>query len=214
MVREARRKAGAILHTAAGKAVAASKADATIVPIKAPEDTKLPGGHIVSPGVDHLTGGPSVTVVVDPPNGAKVVGGSDWQAFNEVLLGTVLATIPTNNHDAVPNRIVAASAALAAFRPTDEVEAMLAAQAVGLHHGCMECLRRSLLPGQDAEVASRLRKDAANLARAMTDMLDALDRKRGKAPQVVRVERVVVHEGAQAFVGNVQPAAFKAGDQR
>jgi len=37
--------------------------------------------------------------------------------------------------------------------------------------------------------------DRQALARAMTDMLDALDRKRGKGPQVVRVERVVVHEG-------------------
>ena len=43
------------------------------------------------------------------------------------------------------------------------------------------------------------------MARAMTDMLDALDRKRGKGPQqVVRVERVVVHEGGQAIVGNVK----------
>ena len=42
------------------------------------------------------------------------------------------------------------------------------------------------------------------MARAMTDMLDALDRKRGKGPQVVRVERVVVHEGGQAIVGNVR----------
>jgi hypothetical protein len=45
----------------------------------------------------------------------------------------------------------------------------------------------------------------------MTDMLEALDRKRGKGPQVVRVERVVVHEGGQAIVGNVQPAV-KAGE--
>jgi hypothetical protein len=54
--------------------------------------------------------------------------------------------------------------------------------------------------------ASKLRKDGANLARGMTDMLEALDRKRGKGPQVVRVERVVVNEGGQAIVGNVQPA--------
>ena len=33
------------------------------------------------------------------------------------------------------------------------------------------------------------------------------DRKRGKVAQVVRVERVVVHEGGQAIIGNV-----KAGD--
>ena len=57
-----------------------------------------------------------------------------------------------------------------------------------------------------------MRKDDANLARAMADMLDALDRKRGKGPQVVRVERVVVHEGGQAIVGNVQPAASKVGE--
>ena len=128
--------------TEADEVVAASKAEATIVPIKASRDTELPGGNIVSPGIDHCTGKPLLNVVLRPPNGAKVMGGSDWAAFNEVLLETVLETIPTNNPDAVPNRIAAASAALAAFRPTDEVEAMLAAQAVGLHHGSMECLRR------------------------------------------------------------------------
>jgi hypothetical protein len=37
----------------------------------------------------------------------------------------------------------------------------------------------------------------------MTDVLDALDRKRGKR-QAVRVERVVVQEDGQAIVGNVQ----------
>jgi hypothetical protein len=42
-------------------------------------------------------------------------------------------------------------------------------------------------------------------------MLEALDRKRGKGPQIVRVERVVVHEGGQAIVGNVQPAVSKVG---
>ena len=63
-----------------------------------------------------------------------------------------------------------------------------------------------MLSDQPPDVASKLRRDAANLARSMTDMLDALDRKRGKGPQVVRVERVVVHEGGQAIVGNVRPA--------
>jgi hypothetical protein len=37
--------------------------------------------------------------------------------------------------------------------------------------------------------------------------VEALDRKRGKGPQVVRVERVVVQEGGQAIVGNVSPGA-------
>ena len=106
----------------------------------------------------------------------------------------------------------AAVAALRAFKPTDEIEGMLAAQTVAMHFGAMECFRRAMVYDQQPEVASKLRKDGANLARGMTDMLDALDRKRGKGPQVVRVERVVVHEGGQAIVGNVQPAASKVGE--
>ena len=54
---------------------------------------------------------------------------------------------------------------------------------------------------QPSDIASKLRKDGANLARGMTEMVEALDRKRGKGPQVVRVERVVVQDGGQAIVG-------------
>lgn len=101
------------------------------------------------------------------------------------------------------NLIATTLTAHAAFKTQDEIEDMLAAQAVALHFGAMEALRRSMISGQPADIAARLRKDGANLARAMTDMLDALDRKRGKARQVVRVERVVVKDGGQAIVGTV-----------
>src|ERR1700728_4039002 len=93
--------------------------------------------------------------------------------------------------NAAPQRVAAVSAALAGFKPTDEIEGMIASQAVALHHAAMECFRRALIPDQHPDAASRLRKDGANLSRAMTDMVDAMDRKRGKGPQVVRVERVV-----------------------
>jgi hypothetical protein len=171
----------------------------TVVPIKSVPDVRFPGGT-VSPVCDG-----QVKITIDPGSGARTLGGSNYQAFAETLLGSVLATIhtSTNNPQAGTTRIAAAAVALAAFKPADEVEAMLAAQAVAMHHMALECLRRSGLPGQDADLTSKLRKDAANLARAMTDMLDALDRKRGKGPQVVRVERVVVHEGGQAIVGNL-----------
>jgi hypothetical protein len=106
--------------------------------------------------------------------------------------------------------MLAAVAALRAFKPTDEIEGMLAAQTMAMHFGAMECFRRAMVHDQHPEVASKLRKDGANLARGMTDMLEALDRKRGKGLQVVRVERVVVHEGGRAIVGNVQPAAKAA----
>jgi hypothetical protein len=169
------------------------------------EDIKLPGGNTVS----SLEQQPHLTIT--GPNGLKPMGGSDWPKFNEVLLKSTMATIPNTDPDASPQRVAAVCAALAAFRPTDEVEGMIASQAVALHHAAMECFRRAMIPDQHPDVASRLRKDGANLTRAMTDMVDALDRKRGKGPQVVRVERVVVHEGGQAIVGNVQPAATKAG---
>jgi hypothetical protein len=161
------------------------------------KDIKLPGGNTISQG--RL---PILTMA--PPNGLKAMGGSNWPEFNDVLMKSTVATVANTDPDAVAQRVVAVSAALAAFRPVDEVEGMIASQCVALHFGAMECLHRSMLPAQTSEVASKLRKDAANLARAMTDMLDAMDRKRGKGPQVVRVERVVVHEGGRAIVGNVQ----------
>jgi hypothetical protein len=97
-------------------------------------------------------------------------------------------------------------AAMAAFDPQDEIEGMVAAQAVALHFGAMECFRRAMIKEQPFEFAAKLRKDGANLARGMSDMLETLDRKRGKRPQVVRVERVVEHDGGQAIVGNVSQA--------
>ena len=61
-----------------------------------------------------------------------------------------------------------------------------------------------MIPEQPFDIAAKLRKDGANLARAMTDMLDALDRKRGTSgQQKVTVEHVHVHSGGQPIVGAV-----------
>ena len=161
---------------------------------------KLPGGSILSRDR-------KPTLTIPPPNGLKAMGGSEWPEFNQSLLNATLATLSNYDAEAVSLRVAATTAALAAFKPADEIEGMIAAQAVALHHASMECFRRAAIPGQTSDAASKLRKDGANLARAMADMLDALDRKRGKGPQVVRVERVVVHEGGRAIVGNVRPGA-------
>ena len=90
--------------------------------------------------------------------------------------------------------------AIKAFKPTDPVEAMLAAQSVMLHNLAMEAGRRAQMPQQHPDVASKLRKDAANSARAMIEMTEALERRRGRGPQTIRVERVVVQDGGQAVV--------------
>jgi hypothetical protein len=82
---------------------------------------------------------------------------------------------------------------------------MLAAQAMAMHHGAMECARRAMLHEQPFEAAQGFRKAAANASRMFIELLSALNRKRGKGGQrVVRVEHVHVHPGGQALVGNVQ----------
>ena len=136
----------------------------------------------------------------------REVGGSDNPMFNTTLLNSVINTAWNYRNEpaeARDNRAAAALSAMRGFAPRDEVEGMMAAQAVALHLAAMECARRAMLPDQPGEAAMRLRKDAANLSRAMVDMAEAIDRRRGKAPQVVRVERVVVNQGGQAIVGNV-----------
>ena len=103
---------------------------------------------------------------------------------------------------------------LQAFKPADEIEAMLAAQAMAAHHASMECSRRAMLPDQPFEAAQGFRKAAANASRTFIELLAALDRKRGKGgQQVVRVEHVHVHRGGQAIVGNVQGRRHGGGDQ-
>jgi hypothetical protein len=150
------------------------------------------------------SGEQKVEVGLDPSRGREV-GGSAINDFNLAIIRQTMGTIWAPASTDIDGAVNATLAALAAFKPTDEIEGMIAAQAVALHHATMECFRRAALPNQHSDVASKLRRDGANLARGMTDMLDALDRKRGKGPQVVRVERVVVHEGGQAIVGNVAP---------
>jgi hypothetical protein len=175
-----------------------------------PAETRPCPGLIKLPGGNTLTRDRQPVLTAAPPNGLKVMAGSELPEFNHALLTATVATISSHDPDAAALRVAAATAALAAFKPADEIEGMIAAQAVALHHAAMECLRRAALPGHVPEVASKLRKDGANMARAMTDVLDALDRKRGKGHQVVRVERVVVHEGGQAIVGNMKGGAAPA----
>jgi hypothetical protein len=152
--------------------------------------------------------------LLKPPGSAlKPLAGSDDPRFNNVLLNAVAQTLwlPSGVEDEhCADFIGAALAAVRGFNPRDEAEGMMAAQAVALHHAAMECFRRAMLPGQTPEVADKLRRQGANLARAMVDMAEAIDRRRGKGLQIVRVERVVVHDGGQAIVGAVVPPVTAA----
>ena len=134
----------------------------------------------------------------------REIGGSEYEVWdNSLLHRTMMAAPPTMGSDGQPAENYSAALAglaLRGFAPKDPVEAMIASQAVALHFASLECSRRAMLPQQNSDVAARLRKDAANSARAMVDMCEALDRRRGKGPQTIRVERVVVQDGGQAVV--------------
>jgi len=176
----------------------------------AASDAVAPDAQATLPDKAAPTGSTAKSEVDATP--LREIGGSEYADFNHVVLRETLATIwfPGTDNDGDMRRMRAGMAALKAFKPRDEIEGMLAAQAVALHFGAMECFRRAMIPDQPGEFQTKLRKDGANLARGMTDMLEALDRKRGKGPQVVRVERVVVNDGGRAFVGNVSPGIASA----
>jgi hypothetical protein len=89
-----------------------------------------------------------------PPDSYKGMGGSDWPEFNLAVLKSTLATIAGNDPDGMSHRIAVTKDALSAFKPTDEIEGMIAAQAVTMHQASMDCFRRAVIPGQPAEAAS------------------------------------------------------------
>src|SRR4051794_21840202 len=106
----------------------------------------------------------------------KAATGSSGVAFGTDLLRRTLACIRTT--DDQQSAIIATAAALGAFSPADEIEAMIASQAIAAHHASMDMFRRGMIDGQPVDIATRYRRDAANLARCTTDMIEALARKR------------------------------------
>ncbi len=157
-----------------------------------------------------------ITNKTPSPPAIKEIGGSGVYVWDMMMIDRVAATSPTFMVEGEDFTKKMAAIALRAFKPTDAVEGMLAAQAVALHHASLECSRRAILQGQPGEIASKLRRDAANTSRAMVEMCEALDRRRGKGPQTIRVERVVVQDGGQAVVagsvitGNPPPGPASA----
>lgn len=148
-----------------------------------------------------------VTNKTPSPPSMKEIGGSGVFVWDLAIVNRVAMTSQTFQVDGEDLTKAMAAIALRSFAPTDAIEGMIAAQAVALHYASLECSRKAMVQGQPSDIAARLRRDAANSARAMIDMCEALDRRRGKSPQVVRVERVVVNEGGQAVVGNVTTSA-------
>jgi hypothetical protein len=145
----------------------------------------------------------------------RVVCGSASRPFNTHLLlaAASAAWHPKGEpHEGQQQTVDAVIIAMTAFRPADEIEGMIAAQAVAMHHASMEWSRRAMIPDQGFEPAREYRKAAANASRAFVELLSALDRKRGKGgQQKVTVEHVHVHAGGKAIVGTVETGSPTGG---
>ena len=101
-------------------------------------------------------------------------------------------------------QIKAAIAMLEGIKPQGEIEGLLAAQMVATHSAAMECLRRTMLPGQTFAARDQNLKHAAKLLAIYTRQVEVLDKHRGKGQQKVTVEYVNVEPGGQAIVGHVE----------
>ena len=94
------------------------------------------------------------------------------------------------------------SAMFAETEPRDAIEAMLTAQMTATHVA-MTTLSERMTYQTHSEVRESLERSMTRLSRTYLAQMDAFKKYRAKAQQVVRVERVMVHEGGQAIVGDV-----------
>ena len=86
--------------------------------------------------------------------------------------------------------------------PRNELEGMLAVQIVGIHNLMMLTMRR-VAHSQLTERTNEYVNQMSKLARAFNDLVECLNRYRGKGQQKMTVEHVHVNKGGQAIVGNV-----------
>jgi hypothetical protein len=143
------------------------------------------------------------------------IGASKSDLFNNHLANALLATIWVPKGESAEGQektLAAVMTAVAAFKPSDDIESMVAVQAVSMHFAVMECNRRAIIPDQGFEAGREYRKAASNASRVFVELLAALDRKRGKGgQQKVTVEHVHVHAGGNAIVGAVAPTTPTGG---
>jgi hypothetical protein len=138
----------------------------------------------------------------------KPIAGSSYHPFNLLVLEQVLNTLRLEPSD--PERFERQSkammAAMAGIAPRNEAEGMLAAQMVATYHAAMECHRRAMREGQTFEGRRENLNQAVKLTRTYAEMLEALDKHRGKGRQRITVRHVHVNNGGQAIVGALNRA--------
>ncbi|MFG5121780.1 hypothetical protein [Methylorubrum sp. POS3] len=162
----------------------------------------------------------SVLRVSDPAAGSgklRSIGGSGSDDFNRVVANQVVQSLWLAHTDKESKEQLqsAALATLVSIAPKDEIEGMLAAQMVAAHSASMECYRRAMISEQSREGRQLNLSHAGKLSRTYVQLLEALNRHRGKGgQQKVTVEHVHVHAGGQAVVGAIEAPPRGGGGSR
>ena len=105
-----------------------------------------------------------------------------------------------------------ASAMFAELEPRDAIEAMLIAQMTATHVA-MTSLSEKMHDQTTSRILESYERSITRLSRTYLAQMDALKKYRAKAQQTVRVERVSVHEGGQAIVGDVSHTGGAQGEK-
>ena len=144
------------------------------------------------------------------PGRLKVIGGSNGDAFNNILANQAAQTVWLHRSDPeerIERTRQSTLDVLLGIGPRDEMEGMLGAQMLGTHNAAMECFRRAMIEDQSFEARRENLNLANKLSRTYTMLVATLDHHRGKGQQKVTVEHVHVHPGGQAIVGTIDRAA-------
>lgn len=88
------------------------------------------------------------------------------------------------------------------FAPADPTESLLVTLSVGLQNAAMRSLEYAA-GAEMLDARSEELRNATRGARMVAELLEALDRHRGRGKQSVTVGQVTVETGGQAIVGNV-----------
>ncbi len=137
----------------------------------------------------------------------KAVTGTDQEDLRNGLWQQMLAFIirPGDlTEQEVAERASAAVAALAAIRPQDGMEGMLAVQMVAVHSAAMDSLTNAMKSNQSDQSRDMYYRNAGKLMTMYLHQIEAIDRRRGKGVPKVNVEHVTVQSGGQAIVGAVE----------
>ena len=147
--------------------------------------------------IDHEKDGKLHATHDDDFSFERLMGTKTEDAAMGIMLSAINALGATGK-----NYRALASAIFAELEPQDAVEAMLIAQMTATHT-LMTGLAGRVADQTHAHVRESQERSMTRLSRTYLAQMDALKKYRAKAQQTVRVERVTVHDGGQAIVGDV-----------